>query len=84
MPRKIPSKNFRNKENDLSASNLIENLSEQLSSIRTDDIPEENNSLQIFVPPKPKLLSKEELHIRTFRKLGHFHLLLEDYAKGKP
>ncbi|GFY60347.1 uncharacterized protein TNIN_442801 [Trichonephila inaurata madagascariensis] len=78
-------KNFRNKENDLCASNKnsIENLSEQLSSIRTDDTPEENNSfLQIFVPSKPKLLSKEELHIRTFRKLGHFHLLLEDYAKA--
>ncbi|GFR18094.1 histone demethylase UTY [Trichonephila clavata] len=79
-------KNFRNKENDPSASNKnsIENLSEQLSSIRTDDLaPEENNSLlQIFVPTKPKVLSKEELHIRTFRKLGHFHLLLEDYAKA--
>ncbi|GFT68101.1 uncharacterized protein NPIL_408011 [Nephila pilipes] len=86
-------KNFRNKENDPSAPNIyknqIENLSEQLSSIRTDDAPRErddNSSLDIFIPNKkerpPKLLSKEELHVRTFRKLGHYHLLLQEFDKA--
>ncbi|GBL76904.1 hypothetical protein AVEN_12583-1 [Araneus ventricosus] len=77
-------KNFLNKENDPSVvnQNNIENISDKIPVIRADDASqEESNSSNQTKSTKTKTLSKEEIHVRIFRKLGHFHLLLEDYAK---
>ncbi|GIY83127.1 hypothetical protein CEXT_133782 [Caerostris extrusa] len=80
-------KEFQNKENDSSVvnKNNSENTPEKSSAICTEDVPhDESNSSDktITILPTTEELTKEEIYVRIFRKLGHFHLLLEDYVKG--
>ncbi|CAL1276391.1 unnamed protein product [Larinioides sclopetarius] len=82
-------KNYQNKENDPHSSVVNQNIenSDKIPVIHADDVPQEesNSSNQQHTQTKStktKTLSKEEIHVRIFRKLGHFHLLLEDYAKA--
>ncbi|GIY83129.1 uncharacterized protein CEXT_133781 [Caerostris extrusa] len=84
---KYLQKEFQNKENDSSVvnKNNSENTPEKSSAICTEDVPhDESNSSDktITILPTTEELTKEEIYVRIFRKLGHFHLLLEDYVKG--
>lgn len=78
-----PSDNIKSETNDVAMAELV-NEEKQKSEVPENKKDKDLNSDVSVVDDKENSENEKPINIdpRTYCKLGHFHLLLEDYAKG--
>lgn len=88
--RKLLSEQEKPKENVEEGKNKDDSMEiDDAEPIKTDDEDAEMKELEDKPPEEPPSKKDEsdeqpiDIDPKTYCKLGHFHLLLEDYAKGK-